>query len=94
VADLFDRQPGDAQPEDVKAVPGQVPLIVEALLNQIRIERPTGQVLVKGRVERLSAWPRSATCSASWLAAIAASVPLPDRAGTRRSASMSCWAAR
>lgn len=57
MADLFGRQLGDAQPE-AQAVPGQVPLIVEALLNQIRIERPTGQVLVKGRVERLSAWPK------------------------------------
>ena len=53
MADLFDRQPEEAQ-----AAPGPVPLIVEALLNQIRIERPTGQVLVKGRVERLSAWPK------------------------------------
>jgi exodeoxyribonuclease VII large subunit len=58
MADLFGRQPEDSQPKDVPAVPGQVPLIVEALLNQIRIERPTGQVLVKGRVERLSAWPK------------------------------------
>ena len=38
---------------------GEAEMIVEALLNQIRIERPTGQVLVKGRVERLSAWPKS-----------------------------------
>ena len=57
MADLFGRQLGDAQPE-AQAVPGQVLLIVEALLNQIRIERPTGHVLVKGRVERLSAWPK------------------------------------
>jgi exodeoxyribonuclease VII large subunit len=53
MADLFGRQPEEAR------APGQVPLIVEALLNQIRIERPTGQVLVKGRVERLTAWPKS-----------------------------------
>lgn len=53
MADLFDRPPEEGQ-----AAPGQVPLIVEALLNQIRIERPTGQVLVKGRVERLTAWPK------------------------------------
>lgn len=52
MADLF-----GGQPEETRA-PTQVPLIVEALLNQIRIERPTGQVLVKGRVERLSAWPK------------------------------------
>jgi hypothetical protein len=58
MADLFADQSGGAQPEAAVA-PGQVPLIVEALLNQIRIERPTGQVLVKGRVERLSAWPKS-----------------------------------
>jgi hypothetical protein len=57
VADLFERQPEAAQ--DGQAAPGQVPLIVEALLHQIRIERPTGQVLVKGRVERLNAWPKS-----------------------------------
>jgi exodeoxyribonuclease VII large subunit len=53
MADLF-----DPHLEDAHATPGQVPLIVEALLNQIRIERPTGQVLVKGRVERLTAWPK------------------------------------
>jgi hypothetical protein len=53
MADLF-----GSQPEEARA-PAQVPLIVEALLNQIRIERPTGQVLVKGRVERLAAWPKS-----------------------------------
>src|SRR5919106_1783114 len=53
MADLFGRQPEEAR------APAQVPLIVEALLNQIRIERPTGQVLVKGRVERLTAWPKS-----------------------------------
>jgi hypothetical protein len=58
MADLFGRQPEDPQPPDAPAASGQVPLIVEALLNQIRIERPTGQVLVKGRVERLSAWPK------------------------------------
>ena len=58
MADLFATQPGDPQPEEAPAAPGHVPLIVEALLNQIRIERPTGQVLVKGRVERLSAWPK------------------------------------
>jgi exodeoxyribonuclease VII large subunit len=54
VADLFDRQPEDEQ----RAPPAQVPLIVEALLNQIRIERPTGQVVVKGQVQRLNAWPK------------------------------------
>jgi exodeoxyribonuclease VII large subunit len=53
VTDLFGKQPQEAQ-----AAPKQAPLIVEALLNQIRIERPTGQVLVKGRVERLTAWPK------------------------------------
>ena len=63
MADLFDREPDGgqavgAQAVEAQAVQGQVPLIVDALLNQIRIERPTGQVLVKGRVERLSAWPK------------------------------------
>jgi exodeoxyribonuclease VII large subunit len=53
MADLFGNQPEEARAR------AQVPLIVEALLNQIRIERPTGQVLVKGRVERLTAWPKS-----------------------------------
>jgi exodeoxyribonuclease VII large subunit len=52
MADLFGSRPEEAP------APAQTPLIVEALLNQIRIERPTGQVLVKGRVERLSAWPK------------------------------------
>jgi exodeoxyribonuclease VII large subunit len=55
VTDLFGRQS-----EEADAKPGlQAPLIVEALLNQIRIERPTGQILVKGRVERLTAWPKA-----------------------------------
>jgi len=54
VADLF-----GSEPPQKREAPGQAPLIVEALLNQIRIERPTGQVLVKGRVERLTAWPRA-----------------------------------
>ena len=55
MTDLFGRQSeeADARP----AAP--TPLIVEALLNQIRIERPTGQVLVKGRVDRLTAWPKA-----------------------------------
>jgi exodeoxyribonuclease VII large subunit len=55
VTDLFGRQ---ADEPAAKATE-QAPLIVEALLNQIRIERPTGQVLVKGRVERLTAWPKA-----------------------------------
>jgi len=53
MTDLFGNEP-QQQPE----APHPPPLIVEALLNQIRIERPTGQILVKGRVERLTAWPK------------------------------------
>ena len=54
MSDLF-----GSRPEQQREAPRPTPLIVEALLNQIRIERPTGQVLVKGRVERLTAWPKS-----------------------------------
>jgi exodeoxyribonuclease VII large subunit len=53
VTDLF-----GSEPAQQREAPRPTPLIVEALLNQIRIERPTGQVLVKGRVERLTAWPK------------------------------------
>ena len=53
MTDLF-----GSEPRQQREAPQPPPLIVEALLNQIRIERPTGQVLVKGRVERLTAWPK------------------------------------
>ncbi len=54
VTDLFGRQ--SEGPDAGRAT--RTPLIVEALLNQVRIEQPKGQVLVKGRVERLTLWPK------------------------------------
>lgn len=59
MTDLFGRPSAEPELRPAGAPAAPAPLIVEALLNQIRIERPTGQVLVKGRVERLTAWPKA-----------------------------------